>query len=70
MSRRLATKFELNTTTPQEEKALYPPFIQLKTRLWMAEEYLAAREARRAAEARDLTLRHRLFGRTDNESRP
>jgi hypothetical protein len=62
---------EHDDTTAQEEKAMYPPYImQLATRLWLAEEYLDAREARRAAEARDRTFRHRFLGRTDRQSRP
>jgi hypothetical protein len=49
---------------------MYPPYImQLSTQLWLAEEQLTARDARRAPEARDRTFRHRFLGRPDSASR-
>ena len=51
---------------------MYPAFIQLETRLRIAEERLAARDARRAAEARDGAgcPEARVFPRRLNWSRP
>jgi hypothetical protein len=50
---------------------MYPTYLmQLYTRLWLADEYLDAREARRIAEARDRSFRHRSLARTHTQSRP